>query len=86
MTLPRVTEGGAARRDLPRRNVVSDQALQPLVAFAVIAAALLIQTRPPLGLLALFALYWSRQVCMRAFPTGSFLYFGAIPLGNVVAV
>src|SRR6185312_5596157 len=37
---------------------------------------------PPLPFEALFALYWSRQVCMRALPADSFEYFGSIALGN----
>src|SRR6185503_19548481 len=37
---------------------------------------------PPLALVALLALYWSRQVCMRALPSVSFEYFGATAVGN----
>src|SRR6185369_139475 len=37
---------------------------------------------PPLALVALLALYWSTQVCMRALPSLSLEYFGSTALGN----
>src|SRR5438552_12293580 len=40
--------------------------------------------RPPFPLLALLALYWSRQVCNLAFPAGAPEYFGATAVGNTV--
>src|ERR1700748_2661275 len=36
---------------------------------------------PPLPLLALLALYWSTQVCMRPLPAVSLAYFGSIAFG-----
>src|SRR5262249_13659726 len=37
---------------------------------------------PPLALVALLALYWSTQVCMRALPSLSLAYFGSTAFGN----
>src|SRR5215831_3107605 len=37
---------------------------------------------PPLALVALLALYWSTQVCMRALPSLSLEYFGSTAFGN----
>src|SRR5437764_4343365 len=37
---------------------------------------------PPLALVALFALYWSTQVCIRALPAVSLEYFGSTAVGN----
>src|SRR5437764_13508108 len=37
---------------------------------------------PPLALVALFALYWSTQVCIRALPAVSLEYFGSTAGGN----
>src|SRR5260370_27390988 len=37
---------------------------------------------PPLPPVALLALYWSTQVCMRALPADSLAYFGSTALGN----
>src|SRR5271170_2590823 len=42
----------------------------------------MIHFRPPLPLLALLALYWSRQVSRRALPAESLAYFGSTALGN----
>jgi hypothetical protein len=42
----------------------------------------MIHFKPPLPLLALLALYWSRHVCMRAFPADSLEYFGDTAVGN----
>src|SRR6185436_1823442 len=43
----------------------------------------MIHFKLPLPLFALLALYWSRQVCMRAFPALSLEYFGEIAVGNI---
>src|SRR4026209_1510536 len=43
----------------------------------------MIHFKPPLPLFVLLALYWSRQVCIRAFPALSLEYFGEIALGNI---
>src|SRR5437764_7401995 len=37
---------------------------------------------PPLPLVALLALYWSTQVCMRPLPAVSLAYFGSTAFGN----
>src|ERR1700740_3717318 len=37
---------------------------------------------PPLALVALLALYWSTQVCMRALPALSLAYFGSTAFGK----
>src|SRR6478672_3409602 len=37
---------------------------------------------PPLPLVALLALYWSTQVCMRALPAVSLAYFASTAFGN----
>src|SRR6202035_5565688 len=37
---------------------------------------------PPLPPVALLALYWSRQVCMRPLPAVSLAYFGSTAEGN----
>src|SRR5215813_14522501 len=37
---------------------------------------------PPLALVALLALYWSTQVCMRPLPGVSLAYFESIAFGN----
>src|SRR5271166_1839364 len=38
---------------------------------------------PPLPLVALLALYWSTQVCMRPLPALSLAYFGSIAFGKI---
>src|SRR5438128_11293373 len=38
---------------------------------------------PPLPPVALLALYWSTQVCMRPLPADSLAYFGSTALGNI---
>src|SRR5215475_3526396 len=38
---------------------------------------------PPLALVALLALYWSTQVCMRALPSLSLEYLGSTAFGKI---
>src|SRR5262249_59843144 len=44
-----------------------------------------IESSPPLALFALLALYWSRQVCMRALPADSLEYFDDTALGKTAS-
>src|SRR4029453_1878508 len=78
---PKVMVGFCLRTG-ERGGVDRTSTFQLFVTLAVIATALLNPFQAAFALAALLALYWSRQVCMRALPADSFVYFGDTAVGK----